>query len=142
MEAAVAFETELKFRIPARGVAVLTRRRLPRFRRGEEERQDLVSTYFDTAKHKLKRRGLSLRIRQVHGKKIQTVKAENYGQIDRGEWEAEVAGLTPDLRRASDSPLKDLTRKNVSKAEASLQAPRASYRRAPSLRASRDRTCN
>jgi inorganic triphosphatase YgiF len=112
-EAAMPVETELKFRLPAKGLAVLTTGRLPRFQKGQVERQHLVSTYFDTAKHKLKRRGLTLRIRQTQDKKIQTVKANGHGQIGRGEWEAEVGDLTPDLGKASDTPLQKLGAKKL-----------------------------
>jgi inorganic triphosphatase YgiF len=104
----MAVETELKFRLSRRGLTTLASSRLARFRAGRTQRQRLVSTYFDTAKHKLRRRGLTLRIRQAQNRKIQTVKAEGLGQVGRGEWEAELRGLTPDPRKASDSPLREL----------------------------------
>jgi inorganic triphosphatase YgiF len=109
----MAMETELKFRLPASGAAALATRGLPRFCKGRVERQHLVSTYFDTAKRKLKRRGLTLRIRQTQDRTIQTVKADGNGQIGRGEWEAEVADLTPDFRKASGSPLEELGTKKL-----------------------------
>lgn len=79
-------------------------------------RQDtLVSVYFDTAKQKLRARGLQLRVRHVGGKRIQTIKAENKGAssgLGRGEWEEEIAGDSPDLRLAKGTPLEKLvTRK-------------------------------
>jgi len=109
----MAMETELKFRLPARGAAAVARCELPRFRKGRIERQRLCSTYFDTAKHKLKRHGLTLRIRQTQDRTIQTVKADGNGQIGRGEWEAEVADLTPDFRKASGSPVKQFDSKKL-----------------------------
>ena len=111
----MAVETELKFRVPAKGLAALARRPLLRFRRGRVERHHLVSTYFDTAKHKLRHRGLSLRIRRAHDKKIQTVKADSHGKSGRGEWEAEVGDLTPHLRKASGSPLQKLGARKLSR---------------------------
>jgi inorganic triphosphatase YgiF len=99
-------ETELKFRIPTRRVAVLTGARLPRFSKGPTEHARLISTYFDTARHKFRRHGLTLRVRTTGAKRIQTVKADTHGQTVRGEWESEIDGLTPDLQRASDSPLR------------------------------------
>jgi inorganic triphosphatase YgiF len=108
VEAVMAVETELKFRIPARGLAALTRQGIARFQRGRVEHERLVSTYFDTAKHRLKRKGLTLRIRQASDRKIQTVKADGHGQIGRGEWETEVGGLKPQLRKPSGSPLQKL----------------------------------
>jgi CYTH domain-containing protein len=74
---------ELKLRMPARGVAAFAKARLPRFSKGRAERARLVSTYFDTAKHKLRRHGLTLRVREIGAKKLQTVKADTLGQTVR-----------------------------------------------------------
>jgi inorganic triphosphatase YgiF len=60
----------------------------------------LVSTYFDTADHRLRKAGLSLRIRTDGGRNVQTVKLANgaaAGLFARGEWEREVAASTLDL---------------------------------------------
>ena len=59
----------------------------------------LISTYYDTPDLALKRRGLSLRVREQGGRFIQTVKTTNPGGIDilkRGEWEDELAQARPD----------------------------------------------
>ena len=59
----------------------------------------LISTYYDTPDLVLKRRGLTLRIRQQEGRLIQTVKAGDPAGADlltRGEWEDEVAENRPD----------------------------------------------
>src|SRR5689334_5640278 len=109
----MAVETELKFRLPRKGVDALTGKRLAGFRAGQTQHQRLVSTYFDTAKHKLERRGLTLRIREAEDKNIQTVKAEGIGQIGRGEWETEVSRPTPDPGRLSRSPLRKLGGKKL-----------------------------
>jgi CYTH domain-containing protein len=61
----MAVETELKFNVPAARLKALAK---PRFRGGKigaPTEHDLVSTYFDTAKHKLKRHGLTLRVRRL-----------------------------------------------------------------------------
>jgi inorganic triphosphatase YgiF len=60
----MAVETELKFRIPARSLKALPKSQIAGGKVGERIESDLVSTYFDTGKHKLKRHGLSLRVRQ------------------------------------------------------------------------------
>jgi inorganic triphosphatase YgiF len=101
----VGVETELKFRLPARSIAALAKGRLPRAKKGRPEHARLVSTYYDTAEHKLRRHGLSLRIREAHGKRLQTVKSAITGPIGRGEWEAEIDGRSPDIERACESPL-------------------------------------
>jgi inorganic triphosphatase YgiF len=102
----VGTEIELKFRLPARSMAALAKGQLPGARSGHAERTRLVSTYFDTAKYKLRRHGLSLRIREAHGKRLQTVKSARSEPIGRGEWEAEIDSPSPDIARASDSPLR------------------------------------
>lgn len=60
----------------------------------------LISTYYDTPDMALKRRGLSLRVREQGGRFIQTVKTGDPGGGDvlmRGEWEDELAASCPDL---------------------------------------------
>ena len=106
-------ETELKFRLPARSMATLAKGRVPGLTGGRPERARFVSTYFDTAKHKLKRHGLSLRVREAHGKKLQTVKSVVRGPIGRGEWETEIDALSPDLGQVSDSPLQRFSAKKL-----------------------------
>ena len=95
-------ETELKFRMPARDMGALAKGRFPRLRKDRAERARLLSTYFDTAKHTLKRHGLTLRIRKEQGKNFQTVKSDAYGSIGRGEWEAE---RRPDPNQTFAAPL-------------------------------------
>src|SRR5438128_1203649 len=62
-------------------------------------RSRLISTYYDTPDLALKRRGISLRVREQDGRFIQTVKTAGVGTGDllsRGEWEDEVAENSPD----------------------------------------------
>ena len=59
----------------------------------------LISTYYDTPNLALKRRGLSLRVREQGGRFIQTVKTGDPGGgnlLMRGEWEDELAKSWPD----------------------------------------------
>jgi inorganic triphosphatase YgiF len=59
----------------------------------------LISTYYDTPDLALKRRGLTLRVREQGGRFIQTVKAGDLGGsniLTRGEWEDELAANRPD----------------------------------------------
>lgn len=65
---------------------------------GEATRR-LTSVYYDTPKNGLRRRGLSLRVRQDGERRIQTLKADgatSAGLFDRPEWESEVADAGPD----------------------------------------------
>ncbi|WP_426435581.1 CHAD domain-containing protein [Bradyrhizobium genosp. P] len=84
-------------------------------RRDEWSKQDLVSTYFDTNKRKLKRSDLSLRVREVDKKFVQTIKSTASGNLTRGEWEAEVDRLKPDIAKAKDTPLFALNAKKLSR---------------------------
>jgi triphosphatase len=65
----------------------------------DSSRRRLISTYYDTPDLALKRRGLTLRVREQGDRFIQTVKAEDLDGRDiltRGEWEDELAANRPD----------------------------------------------
>jgi triphosphatase len=108
----MATEIEAKLAVSPR--AMQRAARLPWLRklaRGAATRT-IVSTYFDTPKLKLRRHGLTLRIRRIGRQRLQTIKAAGVGVSGREEHEHEVAGDTPDLARAKRSALKPLiTRK-------------------------------
>ena len=105
-------ETELKFRVAPQKLSSVLRKGGLSGRRGDQSEQSLVSTYYDTRKHKLKHHGLTLRVRKIEGRYVQTVKADGAGGLTRGEWEHEVSGATPDLKKTKHTPLRDLaTRK-------------------------------
>jgi inorganic triphosphatase YgiF len=101
-------EIELKFRVPARGLQSLAKGQIPGGRTEAREESQQVSTYFDTAKHKLKRHGLSLRVRHKGGKYIQTIKSAAGASFGRGEWETEIEGNTPDFGKVDGTPLQQL----------------------------------
>src|SRR5712671_4674885 len=106
-------ETELKFRLPASRIEMLARGQIRVGKVSERNDANLVSTYFDTGKHKLRRHGLSLRIRQTGDKYIQTIKSAPGAQFGRGEWETEVEGNTPDLSKIDGTPLEGLASKSL-----------------------------
>jgi inorganic triphosphatase YgiF len=106
-------ETELKFRVPARGLQRLAKGQIPGGRAKAREESQQVSTYFDTAKHKLKRRGLTLRVRQKGDKHIQTIKSAAGASFGRGEWETEIEGHTPDFGKVDGTPLEQLASKKL-----------------------------
>jgi triphosphatase len=109
----MSIEAELKFRVAPRKLSSLAKARLAGARRGDRSEQNLLSTYFDTTKHKLKRNGLTLRVRQSGKNYIQTVKAGTSGALARGEWEAELDGAKPDLAKAKKTPLEKLITKKL-----------------------------
>ena len=64
-------------------------------------RKHLKSTYYDTRERTLSRNGLSLRVRQSGARFVQTVKADFADDpLRRGEWEASVSSMAPDIALA------------------------------------------
>lgn len=69
--------------------------------RNKGSRKHLKSVYYDTPKRTLRRNGLSLRVRQSGARFMQTVKTDAADDpLRRGEWEASVPSLAPDLALA------------------------------------------
>jgi inorganic triphosphatase YgiF len=69
--------------------------------RSKGARKHLVSVYYDTPERTLWRNGLTLRVRKSGGRFLQTVKAEpGDDPLRRGEWEASVPSMSPDLALA------------------------------------------
>jgi triphosphatase len=105
-------EPELKFRVAKGRLGSVARIRLKGARPGERTDRELFSTYFDTPKRKLRRHGLTLRVRQVDGEFQQTVKTSAAGSFARGEWETSVNDVKPSFRDLDGTPLAALaTRK-------------------------------
>jgi inorganic triphosphatase YgiF len=69
--------------------------------RNKGARKHLKSVYYDTPERTLWQNGLTLRVRQNGARFVQTVKAEFRDDPHRrGEWEASVASMAPDLALA------------------------------------------
>src|SRR6202012_2772175 len=100
-------EVELKLEVPARAIGRLKRLRTLH-RDGRAQEKDLVSVYFDTAKHKLRKHGMSLRVRHIGDKRVQTDKANGQsaaGLFSRSEWKRRIDRDTPDLRATRGTAL-------------------------------------
>jgi len=72
------------------------------------ETKRIVSTYFDTEDRRLRKKGLTLRVREKGGEKEQTVKSEGTafsGVFRRQEWTTVVKGKRPDLTLIKSSAL-------------------------------------
>ncbi|NPU10412.1 CYTH and CHAD domain-containing protein [Bradyrhizobium sp. 83002] len=70
--------------------------------RNKGSRRHLTSVYYDTPRHTLWKNGFTLRVRQSGSRFVQTVKAQHSDDpLKRGEWEASVASLEPDLALAA-----------------------------------------
>ena len=66
--------------------------------RNKGTRKHLKSVYYDTSERLLQKNGLSLRVRQSGQRFVQTVKAEaGDDPLRRGEWEASVPSIAPDV---------------------------------------------
>jgi triphosphatase len=70
--------------------------------RNKGARKHLKATYYDTPRRALWRNRLSFRVRQTGARYVQTVKAELADDpLRRGEWEASVPSMTPDVALAA-----------------------------------------
>jgi inorganic triphosphatase YgiF len=108
----MSVEAELKFRVAPGKLSSLAKARLAGARRGDRSEQNLTSTYFDTPKHKLRRNGFTLRVRQTGDGYVQTIKA-GPGVLARGEWETGLDDARPDLAKARKTPLEKLINKKL-----------------------------
>lgn len=113
-------EIELKFEVPARSLAKLKESRLIGGNAGQPPQpRRLVSVYFDTDKFDLKKKGISLRVRHIGRKRVQTIKTEDgrsAGLFNRQEWEQEIKGNSPDLDAARGTALEPLLTQKIRRA--------------------------
>lgn len=107
-----AKEIELKLGLAPAGVAAL--RRIPwlaELRQGRTASKTLRSTYYDTPDHALAKAGLTVRLRQMRGGAVQTVKdagSRASGLFSRHEWECPAlpdGGLDREQLAATGVPL-------------------------------------
>ena len=98
-------EFELKLEVPADSLARLTRSPVIRAASKKSAKPaTLVSVYFDTDKLKLRNKGLSLRVRRIGSRHVQTIKQDadaSAALLARNEWERDIAGKQPDLDAAA-----------------------------------------
>src|SRR5262245_43224516 len=99
-------EVELKLEVPTHSLYRLARSSLLRAAPKKSSKPaTLVSVYFDTDKLKLRNKGLSLRVRRIGRRHIQTIKresGESAALFTRDEWEHQIGGGQPDLDVAQD----------------------------------------
>ena len=98
-------EIELKLRIAPEDILALEKH--PRFSGAlhDPTRETLSSVYFDSDNRFLYNHGLTLRVRHIGDKRVQTIKIANQcsGSLERSEWEQMVEGGQPDLSLMKDT---------------------------------------
>jgi inorganic triphosphatase YgiF len=108
-------EIELKLELRNSDMRALAQNATLRQSATRAKTEELASTYFDTAKMKLRKHGVSLRVRHIGDRYMQTIKRDRPGDgaaLGCDEWECEVADGRPDLDSASGTALEPLlTRK-------------------------------
>src|SRR5262245_43434719 len=113
-------EIELKLDVPLYNLPRLTASPLLKdASKSAAKPVNLVSVYFDTNKLQLRQKGLSLRVRRIGRRYVQTIKQENNGNaalFARGEWEHEDPAKQPDLNAARDTALAPLLNKKLHRA--------------------------
>jgi len=115
-------EIELKLDLPVDSLPRLTRSSLLKGAVVSRPKP-VVSIYFDTDKLALRSKGLSLRVRRVNGRLVQTIKQENgAGVFDRHEWEQDVRARQPDLDAARDTALQTGMKEGMDQGFARLDA--------------------
>jgi inorganic triphosphatase YgiF len=105
-------EIELKLDVPIPSLPRLSRSSLFKGKAASARKPaSRVSVYFDTKKLKLHNNSLSLRVRRIGSRRVQTIKKENgasAGLFDRNEWEHEIGAKQHDLDAAGDTALAPL----------------------------------
>jgi triphosphatase len=110
-------EIELKLEVPEHALARLTR--IPLLRKtgdGARRAASLVSVYYDTDKLKLRKHGLTLRVRRIGRRHVQTIKQENVANaafMNRGEWERDIVGREPSLELVSNAGLPSILNRKL-----------------------------
>lgn len=105
---------EIELKLLADITAMRRLRRLPwlkALQKGPAVTHTLRSVYFDTPDYRLSEARVALRIRSIGRRRIQTIKTAGTargGVFDRGEWESEISGDTPDSPALLAPALADL----------------------------------
>jgi len=109
-------EVELKLEVPVEGLRKLERNPLLRGNQLPRKGAELVSVYFDTQRLKLRKKGVSLRVRHVGGQHLQAIKRNEPGNgaaLSRNEWETDIDGKNLDFEAAKGTALEPLLTRKV-----------------------------
>jgi inorganic triphosphatase YgiF len=113
----MAHEIELKLDAPGKAAARLPKAAwLQKLMSAPVDRRRIASVYFDTRSAELRAAGISLRVRHLGDRIVQTVKRDRNGAggaFTRQEWEYEIAGDEPDLGLVKDTALAQFNLKRL-----------------------------
>ncbi len=100
-------EIELKLRVTPEDIAVLKNHPSFAIALHDPTYEQLDSVYFDSDDRALRDHGLTLRVRHIGDKRVQTIKTSNQGSysIERSEWEQLIDGDQPELADITDATL-------------------------------------
>src|ERR1700739_1929086 len=111
-------EVELKLGVTPENIAAL--RNYPGFASSLQHpsHEVLDSVYFDSDERFLRNHGLTLRVRHVDEKRVQTIKSTDHGVglFERSEWEQTIEGDQPDLSGVKHTALGRILTDGVCKA--------------------------
>lgn len=113
----MAREIELKLELPAAAADKVMR--LPWLWEqavGEIKPTTMVAKYYDTPNHDLRKSGISLRVRRIGKKHVQTVKSSllrGAKPLARDEWERETASEEPQLSDVTGTPLAKMSKRRL-----------------------------
>ena len=109
-------EIELKLEVPVDSLTRLASSPLLKSTRAKPRRANIISVYYDTEDHRLHRKGVTLRVRQIGRRLVQTVKQESRAStalFARNEWEHDIRKRQPDLDAVGDTVLAPLLSKKL-----------------------------
>jgi inorganic triphosphatase YgiF len=103
------YEIELKLAIADDEITkLLTHPVISSYARTVPDKRRVISVYYDAADYRLRKNGYALRVRQIDGHFIQTVKgeSEHLGDIKkREEWECIINSDQPELKKLPEGKL-------------------------------------
>ena len=109
-------EYEVKFSIAPGDAERLLEHPILRANSADRRCRRLVSTYFDTPDALLRRKGVSLRVRQSDAGTTHTLKGPGTSLVDRAEWEHDDSGSKPDAGWLRSTPLRAVFKNEVHRA--------------------------
>ena len=108
-------EIELKLRVAPEDIAILKNHPSLASALHDPTHEQLDSVYFDSDDRALRDHGLTLRVRHIGDKRVQTIKTSNQGSysIERSEWEQPIDGDQPELTNIMDTALSPILTDDV-----------------------------